>query len=149
MAALAWSLYAAHAVLVMFVAAKSVWALSLPQLLAGGVGVALIAFGILLYGAGAAVMRSLARMSGRRADRLITSGAYRFIRHPQLVGWALVLLGVAVWGRSLLALLLVVLYLIGLSLLVPTEESKLEQVFGQEYRDYKRQTPPYLGWPKE
>lgn len=93
-------------------------------------------------------MHSLTRMSGRRADQLITSGVYRFTRHPQLVGWASVLLGGALWGRSWLALLLVGVYLAGISVLIPVEERKLIELYGQEYRDYRKRTARIFSWPK-
>lgn len=132
----------------MLAAIFGVLPIPLPSFLATGAGLVLIALGLVLYGAGAVAMHSLARMSGRRADRLITSGAYRFSRHPQLVGWALILLGVALWGRSWLALSLAALYLVGVALLTPAEERKLIKLYGQEYRDYQKRTPRFFGWPK-
>ena len=147
-ALLAWSAYTVHTLLVLLAAVLNVWPIPLPPSLAGVIGLVLIVPGLSLYGAGAVAMHSLARMSGRRADQLITSGAYRFSRHPQLVGWALVLLGVALWGRSWLALLLPGLYLVGIAWLMPAEERKLIDLYGQVYRDYQRRTPRFLGWPK-
>lgn len=147
-ALLAWGAYAVHALLVLLAAVSHIWPIPLPLSLASATGPILIVLGLVLYGTGAVAMHSLARMSGRRADQLITSGVYRFTRHPQLVGWASVLLGVALWGRSWLALLLVGLYLAGIAWLMPAEERKLIDLYGQEYRDYRKRTPRFLGWPK-
>ena len=46
-------------------------------------------------------------------DRLITTGPYSYSRNPQLLGWALVLLGVATAGRSGAALALTAIYWVG------------------------------------
>lgn len=129
---LAYVLYSVHAPLVIWAALFGLWPSFLPSTLATLSGFVLIVLGVLPYGAGAADMRSFARMSGRRADQLITSGAYRFSRHPQLVGWASVLL-----GRSWLALLLALVYLVATTTLItPAEECKLVALYRQAYRDY-------------
>lgn len=84
----------------------------------------------------------------RAAALTITFGTYRFSRHPQLMGWALVLLGVALWGRLWLALSLAALYLIRIALLMPAEERKLIGLYGQAYRNCQKRTPRFFGWPK-
>lgn len=147
-ALLTWSAYTVHALLVALAAVFGIWSVPLLPSVTTRAGLALVLLGLFLYGAAAVVMRSFARMSGRRADQLITSGVYRFTRHPQLVGWALVLLGIALWGRSWLALLLTALYLVGVIFLMPIEERKLIALYGQEYRNYQRRTPRFFGWPK-
>lgn len=147
-ALLPWGAYAVHALLVLLAAVSHVWPIPLPPRLASATEPILIVLGLVLYGTGAVAMHSLARMSGRRADQLITSGVYRFTRHPQLVGWASVLLGVALWGCSWLALLLVGIYLAGIAVLIPVEERKLVELYGQEYRDYRKRTARIFSWPK-
>lgn len=65
-------------------------------------------------------------------------------------GWFLVLLDVAVIGRSAGAILLVALFALTLHFyIVYVEEPYLEEVFGDAYRRYRSTTPRYLGLPKE
>ena len=86
---------------------------------------------------------------GLDTSRLVTTGIYRFSRHPQSLGWILVLTGTGVMGRSTVGLLLAGVY--GWTCLVwlPIEEGILEQRFGSEYRRYLAATPWFLGLPRD
>lgn len=68
---------------------------------------------------------------------LVTSGAYRASRNPMYLGLTLIYLGVAgtqgqVWPLILLPLLLGYIDRV----VIPTEERRLLQVFGNEYHQY-------------
>lgn len=83
----------------------------------------------------------------RRDHLLITSGVYRFIRHPMYA---------AIWLFSLAQALLLANWLAGCAALVtfapmyflrtPREERMMGEVFGQEYRDYMARTGRL--WPR-
>lgn len=123
------------------------WPLPLGHDLAFAAGVALALLGLRLLVAGVLGLGSLDRTSGLKVDALVTSGVYRWTRNPQNVGWMLFLLGMATWGRSGLALLLVAF--LGALLhayLVKVEEPFLQRTFGARYRAYRERTPRYLGW---
>lgn len=145
-----WVWYALHAALTVYAAWRSVWPLAfnrLPAVVAGGL---LSIAGLSVAVAGILQLRSLQRMSGRATDQLVTSGIYRWSRNPQNAGWFLVLLGVAVIGRSAGAILLTVLFALTLHFyIVYVEEPYLEEVFGDAYRRYRATTPRYLGLPQE
>ena len=80
------------------------------------------------------------------AGKLTTSGPYRWGRNPQYVGWFLFLLGFALndWSLWCLAALLVIA--ISLHLLVLVEEEHLRRVFGEQYVEFCRKIPRYVGW---
>lgn len=92
---------------------------------------------------------SLKRMSGVDTSKLVTTGIYRYSRNPQNLGLFLVFLGISIAGRSLLALLLTEVFVIGFHMYaIKLEESYLERIFGEEYRRYKERSPRYFGMPK-
>jgi protein-S-isoprenylcysteine O-methyltransferase Ste14 len=144
----AWALHAVHAALIAGAAWISAWPLPIGGLLGVAVGVALLLEGVGFAFAGAIGFGSLRRMSGLRDDTLVRSGAYRYSRNPQSVGWMLALLGVACLGRSGLAVALVVLFWVVLDVYVRIEERHLERLYGDDYRRYREATPRYLGRPR-
>jgi len=69
---------------------------------------------------------------------LITSGPYRFVRHPAYLGTFLEFIGVPLVGNCYWSLLLVFLvYFPLLGIRLRTEEKVLERTFGASYRAYK------------
>ncbi len=91
----------------------SPWPLPPPRGLAYPIGGALLVAGLVGYIAARREFRSLRRNWGMRTDRLVTTGPYAYSRNPQLMGWALVLLGAAIEGRSGAALALAAIYWVG------------------------------------
>lgn len=74
--------------------------------------------------------------------RLMTSGAYGFVRHPIYLSVALAWLGLAVAFASPAALLLTVLYVIpSYVLYMRSEEAMMVGAFGDTYRAYQRAVP--------
>jgi protein-S-isoprenylcysteine O-methyltransferase Ste14 len=142
-----WLLHLLHASLVGVAAWQSIWALPIGSTLALALGVALLAQGLGFAIAVALGFGSVQRLAGTASDRLVCSGVYRYSRNPQSVGWMLALGGIAVLGRSGLALLLVVLFWGIFLIYAAMEERHLERVFGEEYRRYRDRTPRYLGFP--
>jgi len=70
---------------------------------------------------------------------LITSGAYRYIRHPMYFSVLVMMLGVAVSKPTLLSLFIYVLLVVTLFLKAHKEEILWMEQSG-EYRNYKQQT---------
>jgi protein-S-isoprenylcysteine O-methyltransferase Ste14 len=64
---------------------------------------------------------------------LVTTGIYRFIRHPSYLGLLVNLLGWALAFRSLIGVLLAALALIPLVVRIRAEEAMLRNQFGSEY----------------
>ncbi|MFO7944705.1 MAG: isoprenylcysteine carboxylmethyltransferase family protein [Anaerolineales bacterium] len=92
-------------------------------------------------------MENFQQISGIKTGELITSGIYRWSRHPQNLGWGLFLVGAGFLSRSLLALLLSAVFWVILVAYVPIEEAYLEEIHGQDYRQYQQRTNRYLGLP--
>jgi len=82
-------------------------------------------------------------------QRVMTGGAYGFVRHPIYLSVALVWLGLAAAFASPGALLLTVLYVIpSYVLYMRSEEAMMIGAFGETYRAYQRAVPflvPRLG----
>lgn len=88
------------------------------------------------------------RSFGREIGSLRSQGLYRYSRNPQLVGSFLFIVGYALLWPSWMGLAWAALWPVIAHLMVRGEEEHLEQVFGDEYRDYCARTPRYLGLPK-
>jgi protein-S-isoprenylcysteine O-methyltransferase Ste14 len=86
---------------------------------------------------------------GREVGSLWTSGLYRYSRNPQLVGGFFFIVGYAALWPSWKGALWASLWLVITHLMVRGEETHLENVFGDEYRNYCARTPRYLGLPKK
>ena len=70
---------------------------------------------------------------------LVTSGPFRLSRNPIYLGMASILLGVAVVFGTLVALVFpVILGVVIEFFIIPGEERKLENIFGELYREYKK-----------
>jgi len=70
---------------------------------------------------------------------LLTSGPFSISRNPIYLGMAAILLGAAVLLGTLVAFVFPVLFVIIIgALFIPREEQKLEKIFGERYRKYKR-----------
>ena len=74
-------------------------------------------------------------------SKLITSGPYRFSRNPMYVGLTLIYLGVAgiqvqIWPVLLLPLLAIYIHRV----VIPVEEARLREVFGDAYEQYCART---------
>ncbi len=80
---------------------------------------------------------------------LITSGPYRFVRHPIYTSMLGVLLGtgslVTPWWLFLPALLL---FIIGTEIRVRIEDRLLASQFGERFAEYQKRVPAYIPFPK-
>jgi protein-S-isoprenylcysteine O-methyltransferase len=80
---------------------------------------------------------------------LVTTGIYKYFRHPSYFGWFL-------WATSLQILLFNPLFLAGTIFLayaffsdrIPFEEDQLIEFFGQDYIDFKAKTPTWIPFIK-
>ena len=78
-------------------------------------------------------------LSNEKNDNLVTSGLYRFVRHPLYTFGLLIL-----WLSPSMTINSLVVYIsLTIYILVGTyfEERKLLREFGQEYEEYKSVTP--------
>lgn len=83
----------------------------------------------------------------RGQHALLQTGIYAHSRNPLYISIVLVILGCALLLGSPLGVLFAVLSFISWHGWVYFfEEGSLEEQFGEEYREYKRQTPRWIGW---
>ena len=70
---------------------------------------------------------------------LVTSGPFRFSRNPIYLGMSSILLGVAVLSGTLVTLAFPVIFVAMIEFfIIPGEERKLKNIFGEPYREYKK-----------
>lgn len=82
---------------------------------------------------------------GQKPKSLKQNGPYRVTRNPQVVGGALMPLGIVMLFPSWYALGWLALYAVIFHLMVMTEEEHLLNLYGDEYRQYRKRVPRYLG----
>ena len=79
------------------------------------------------------------------ASKLVTSGPYRFTRNPMYVSLALAYLGIAVilsqgWALILLPIPLIIVH----TVVIPFEEGRMREVFGESYDEYRTRVRRWL-----
>jgi len=80
----------------------------------------------------------------QRHHTLATKGPYARIRHPQYVGFVLILLGFLLQWPTLLTLLMFPFLLAMYARLSITEEKEMQQQFGSKYEAYIARTPRFI-----
>jgi protein-S-isoprenylcysteine O-methyltransferase Ste14 len=99
----------------------------------------LILMGFLLIAAAWRVLHE-----AQRRQALATSGAYAYVRHPQYVGFILIMFGFVLQWPTLLTLVMFPV-LIGMYVrLARREEAEASAMFGDGYRRYAATTPPWI-----
>ena len=90
----------------------------------------------------AAAWPVLYKAQGTRA--LATQGVYAHVRHPQYVGFVLIMLGFLVQWPTLLTLAMFPVLVFMYVRLSISEERQAEREFGQAWRDYAVRTPRFI-----
>jgi protein-S-isoprenylcysteine O-methyltransferase Ste14 len=80
----------------------------------------------------------------REEHALVTSGPYRWIRHPLYTFGFLNILAVAVAADNWFILMVSIVTFIPLAMRTPQEEGKLIKAFGEKYKQYMQVTGRYL-----
>ena len=84
----------------------------------------------------------------QKLGTLATDGPYAHVRHPQYVGFVLVLLGFLVQWPTLLTLLMFPVLVVMYARLARTEEREVRTKFGDEYDRHARRVPAFFpAWP--
>jgi protein-S-isoprenylcysteine O-methyltransferase Ste14 len=74
-----------------------------------------------------------------KPSELIETGIFKYSRNPVYVGMLLVLTGIDVYLGSLTALAVPLVFFLILNItIIPFEEQKLQEVFGERYTAYKK-----------
>jgi len=100
----------------------------------------------LLIGAGFWLLASAWRVlyDAQRAQRLASTGAYARIRHPQYVGFVLIMFGFLLQWPTLVTLAMFPVLVFMYAHLGKREEADMLAEFGEEYARYAARTPRYL-----
>ncbi len=102
-------------------------------------------------GTGFAVIASAWKVlyAAQRAGALATTGAYAVVRHPQYVGFVLVMFGFLLQWPTLLTLAMFPVLVLMYVRLARSEERDALAAFGTEYRRYMAEVPAFLPrWPR-
>ena len=120
------------------------------DILEPGIRAAVQIAGLATYVTGFAVMAwalialrrsyQLGGLAPRPEDRMVTSGPYRVIRHPMYAAVLMISFGLACLTQSLTGIAVLVVYLVLIHLLIPIEENRLLNAYGESYAAYQRDT---------
>lgn len=80
----------------------------------------------------------------QRRGELAVSGPYARVRHPQYVGFVLILIGFLLQWPTLLTVLMFPVLVVMYVRLARKEERELRAAFGAEYERYAEQTPAFF-----
>ena len=80
--------------------------------------------------------------------RPLTSGLYRYSRHPMYITQSLMFLGVSIACASWVFLLFTIAYTIIPIMSAGSEEQSCLNKYGDAYREYMDRTPRWIGIPK-
>lgn len=95
--------------------------------------------GLLLIGAAWSVL-----FEAQRADQVATTGPYAHVRHPQYVGFIMILLGFLLQWPTILTLAMFPVLVGMYRRLARREEQEASEKFGDAYLRYTRMTPAFL-----
>ncbi len=76
-----------------------------------------------------------------RTERIVTTGVYSIVRHPQYLGGLLAHVGISFLLSAWYSLLSTPLMVVLIYLISRKEEEELIREFGKEYEDYKKSVP--------
>lgn len=81
----------------------------------------------------------------KQTHELVTTGPYAYIRHPLYLTGLLFFLGAGLaLGNRVLLIFIAVFVVTWTLVVIPREEAALEELFGQQYRDYRQRTGALL-----
>jgi protein-S-isoprenylcysteine O-methyltransferase Ste14 len=76
--------------------------------------------------------------------KVVSSGAFRYVRHPLYLGCLLFYLALAVSTASIFSFALFVLIFVFYNYIASYEERWLDEKFGEEYRRYRKRTGKWM-----
>jgi len=79
-----------------------------------------------------------------KSHTLATSGPYRHIRHPQYVGFIMIMLGFILMWPTILTVAMFPILVIMYVRLARTEEKAVRAEFGDTYQNYMSATPRFI-----
>lgn len=80
----------------------------------------------------------------RGGERIVTEDLYQYIRHPQYLGIFLITIGMLVQWPTLLTIVMWPVLMIAYYRLARREERVMESLYGEQYYQYRAQTPMFF-----
>lgn len=82
--------------------------------------------------------------------KLVTTGPYTYVRHPQGTSWFIIFIGLGFLFQSISLVFIFTPFFFLLSVLriKKIEEPTLEKRFGKDYIGYKKRVPMFIPWLK-
>lgn len=80
----------------------------------------------------------------QKGHRLVTSGIYQYMRHPQYAGFIAIIIGFLLQWPTIITLLMAPVLIIRYIHLAKSEEKDMINEYGQQYEEYKRSTSSFL-----
>lgn len=80
----------------------------------------------------------------RAKDKLVTTGIYAYVRHPQYLGFLVLTLGINFLWTTFSTLILWPILALLYYRLAKEEEKSIEEKFGEEYQKYKNTVPMFI-----
>lgn len=96
------------------------------------------------FGIGSVKETTLKVAETHRAEKIVSTGLYSRIRHPQYFGGILAHIGISFLLSSLLALISTPIVILLNFLISWKEEKELIKEFGKDYEDYKKRVPMFI-----
>lgn len=105
----------------------------------------LLGYALLIAGIGIFIQGWRELYRAHQQDRLATDGLYGLVRHPQYIGLFIGLFGEGIvhWP-TLFSVGLFPVIVLAYVLLARSEEGRMVERFGEEYRAYQRQMPMFI-----
>ena len=105
----------------------------------------ILGYGLLFIGIGLFIQGWRELYRARQNNQLVTTGLYRFVRHPQYTGLFLGLFGEGIihWP-TLFSVAIFPIIVLAYFLLARSEERKVLEQFGDEYRAYQASVPMFI-----
>ena len=75
---------------------------------------------------------------------LVTDGIYAYVRHPQYLGLFILIVSLLIQWPTILSVLMAPVLFVVYVRLARREDSELETLFDEAYRDYKALVPPFF-----
>jgi len=85
-----------------------------------------------------------ARLTGKPEEKLVVTGAYAYVRHPEYSSESWALLGIFLMSGAMAVLILLALWAVFVYPVTVWEERELLERFGEEYEEYRKRVPRLL-----
>jgi protein-S-isoprenylcysteine O-methyltransferase Ste14 len=109
-----------------------------------GIGLGVLCV-VLVYWLFSSIRSGITPTSATRADhKLVTSGPYRWVRHPLYTVGSSLFISFGIMADNWFIATLGILAFIAMAVRTPKEEANLIEKFGNEYREYMKQTGRFL-----